>query len=290
MPRPLRLHVPAAFYHVTLRGNHQHDIFFRPADRDLFNELTAEVIERFAARLHGYCLMSNHVHLLLQVGDTPLGRIMLRIAGRYARTIQRNLQTTGHLFEKRYHAILVDADAYLLELLRYIHLNPVRAHLVARPHDYPWSSHHAYLGTQSQPWVTTEFALRMLDTRHDKAIDAYRRFIERDVDATSPALERNHGDQRILGADDFASRVLGAPWKMPSRKTLPELLEEAARHFSVSTEALCSHSRQRHLAQARAWVARQALARRIASLSQVARLLQRDESSLRECMHRHYPT
>jgi putative transposase len=119
MQRAPRLHVPAAHYHVTLRGNHRQNIFFSPADRQLFDEITAEVLDRFTARLHAYCGMTNHVHMLIQVGDTPLGRLILRIAGRYARTVQKHLRTTGHLFEKRYHPILVDADEYLLELLRY---------------------------------------------------------------------------------------------------------------------------------------------------------------------------
>jgi REP element-mobilizing transposase RayT len=88
MARPLRIHVPGAFYHVTLRGNHRQDIFFTSADRRLFDEITAEVLERFTARLHAYCWMTNHMHMLIQVGDAPLGRLMLRIAGRYARTVR----------------------------------------------------------------------------------------------------------------------------------------------------------------------------------------------------------
>ena len=148
MPRYPRLHVPGAFAHVTLRGNHRQDIFFSAADRELFNQLVGEVIECCGARLHAYCLMTNHVHLLIQVGDVPLGRIMLRIASRYARTIQQRFYTTGHLFERRYHSILVDADECLLELLRYIHLNPVRAGMVDNIAAYPWSSHHAYVGTR----------------------------------------------------------------------------------------------------------------------------------------------
>ena len=287
MPRPPRLHVPGAFYHVTLRGNHRQDIFFKPADRRLFNELTAEVIDRFTARLHAYCLMTNHVHLLVQVGDAPLGRLMLRIAGRYARTVQRQLHTTGHLFEKRYYPLLVDADEYLLELLRYIHLNPVRAHMVASANDYPWSSHHAYLGVQDQPWVTTDSALSMFHGQRDRAVAAYARFMVERSDK-SPLTECNPGDRRILGSDDFASKLLGDAWRPRSRKTLQELMDEASQKFEVSGEALRSASRQRRLTRARAWIAHQAITLRIASLSQVARLLERDESSLRECVRRHF--
>jgi REP element-mobilizing transposase RayT len=107
MPRPLRLHVPGAMYHVTLRGNHRQNIFFTTEDRRILSELIAEVVTRFGARLHAYCFMTNHIHALIQVADAPLGRLMLRIAGRYARTVQAKLHTTGHLFEKRYYPVLV---------------------------------------------------------------------------------------------------------------------------------------------------------------------------------------
>src|SRR3954447_17104786 len=140
MPRALRLHVPGAMYHVTLRGNHRQNIFFSPADRQLMSDLFAEVIERFGARVYAYCYMTNHIHALIQVSETPLGRIMLRVAGRYARQTQAKLHTTGHLFEKRYYPVLIDADEYLLELLRYVHLNPVRARMVDAADEYPWSS------------------------------------------------------------------------------------------------------------------------------------------------------
>src|SRR6187551_3554571 len=124
MPRKPRLHVDGGFYHVILRANHRQTIFFTSADRTLFAELVAENIERFGMRVHAFCWMSNHVHLLMQVGSLPLAKAMMRIAGRFARHMQRSLRTTGHFFERRYRAILVDADEYLLELVRYIHLNP----------------------------------------------------------------------------------------------------------------------------------------------------------------------
>jgi REP element-mobilizing transposase RayT len=166
------------------------------------------VLERFTARLHAYCWMTNPMHMLIQVGDTPLGTLILRIAGRYARTVQKHLRTTGHLFEKQYHPILVDADEYLLELLRYIHLNPVRARMVQHPSEYPWSSHHAYLGESAQSWVTTDFALRMFHSDRILAVAAYRHFIDRETGRPrhSPLSECNPADRRILGSDEFAGR------------------------------------------------------------------------------------
>jgi REP element-mobilizing transposase RayT len=290
MPRAQRLHIPAAHYHVTLRGNHRQNIFFSPADRQLFDEITAEVLDRFTARLHAYCWMTNHVHMLIQVGDTPLGKLILRIAGRYARAVQKHLRTTGHLFEKRYHSVIVDADEYLLELLRYIHLNPVRAHIVQHPTDYLWSSHRAYLGAVNQSWVTTDFALQMFHPDQAMAVDGYRRFVDSGVGlpGCSPLRECNPSDRRILGSDDFAAKLLGAAWKPRSGKQLSDLIDEACQQFCVTEEALLSTSSQRHLTKARAWISHQAITLRIASLSEVARRFHRTEAALRHSVKLHF--
>jgi putative transposase len=241
MPRPLRIHVAGAFYHVTMRGNHRQNIFFSPADRRLFDDITAEVLERFAARLHAYCWMTNHVHMLIQVSDAPLGKLMLRIAGRFARTVQRHLHTTGHLFEKRYHPILVDADRYLLELLRYIHLNPVRAHMVEHPSDYPWSSHRVYLGALDQPWVTTNFALGMFYAQRDQAIAAYQRssittFVPRALRLSPSAIRMMPASLAATISPQNSSAPRGSPDRtQPWRSSLPKLV-----NASASTKLLSS--------------------------------------------------
>lgn len=290
MPRPLRLHVPGAIYHVTLRGNHRQNIFFTARDREILGDLIAEVIARFEARLHAYCFMTNHVHALIQVADVPLGKLMLCIAGRYARTVQATLRTTGHLFEKRYYPVLVDADAYLLELVRYIHLNPVRAQMAAAPEDYPWSSHRVYLGQRNEPWVTTDFALSLFHAEREQAIHAYQRFVHEQVGQSviSPFVECNPHDRRVLGGDTFAARMLGEAWRPRYRKTLDQVIEEACAHFGVTAEDLVTSSRSQLLVRARAWIAHQAVSHRIASIAAVARQLNRDESSLRHGMRHHY--
>lgn len=140
MPRLPRLHVPGGCYHVILRGNHREALFACDNDRLVLNDIVADVIEKQQTRVHAFCWMTNHLHALAQVGDAPLGATMQRIAKRYSRSRHRQLRTTGHLFERRYKAWLVDADVYFIALLRYIHLNPVKAHTVTTPDDYPWSS------------------------------------------------------------------------------------------------------------------------------------------------------
>ena len=290
MPRPLRLHVPGAMYHVTLRGNHRQDIFHTTNDRKILIDLMSEVIIRFDARLHAYCFMTNHIHAVIQVAQVPLGRLMLRIAGRYARTVQAAMRTTGHLFEKRYHPVIVDADEYLLQLLRYIHLNPVRAGMVASPDDHPWSSHHVYSAKRDEPWVTTSFALSLFHSNYQTAVRAYRSFMLEGMGQTlrSPLEDCNVNDRRVLGSDDFAARVLGEAWRPRSKMTLEEVIDEACAKFRIDVTALSSPSRAAKLVRARAWVAHKATTLQIASIATVARRLCRDESSLRHGIKAHF--
>jgi REP element-mobilizing transposase RayT len=119
MSRLPRLHAPGSIYQVTARGNHRQDIFFKRSDRQALDEIMAHALERTGARVHAYCWMTNHLHLLAQVGTLPLGSLMQRVQSRFARFVQKGISTTGHLFENRYHALLVDADSYFVELLRY---------------------------------------------------------------------------------------------------------------------------------------------------------------------------
>lgn len=283
MPRSPRIHAPGAMYHVTLRGNHRQDIFFTADDRSLLTGIFWKVVVDCDALLHAYCYMTNHLHALVQVSDTPLSKIMLLVAGRYARAVQARLETTGHLFEKRYHAVLVDADAYLLTLLRYIHLNPVRAKLASSPDDYPWSSHHAYVGRRSEPWLTTEFALRMLGAGRERAIAAYEALV-RSPPSSSPLLECNARDPRILGGDAFARRILGDEWKPAPNDAFQQLIDAACERFAATEAELRSPSRLVNVARARNWVAEQALRAGIASVASIARYFNRDASSVRQAL------
>jgi putative transposase len=272
-------------YHVTLRGNHRQDIFFTPDDRSLLTYIISDILLDCGAQLHAYCYMTNHVHALLQVSDTPLSKIMLLVAGRYARRVQARLETTGHLFEKRYHALLVDADEYLLALLRYIHLNPVRASLVSSPDEYPWSSHHAYVGRRSEPWVTTEFALRMLDPDRRGAMAAYESLI-RSASTSSPLDQRNEHDRRILGGDEFAQRVLGENWKTRSNSALQQVIDDACVKFGTTETELRSPSRLKNVTRARVWIVQQARSAEIVSVASLAQYFNRDASSIRQVAYR----
>jgi REP element-mobilizing transposase RayT len=272
-----------------LRGNHRRTIFAEEGDQRLLNVIVARAVERFGARVHAYCWMSNHVHLLLQAGTDPIGNPMRNIAAEFARAMQAKLATTGHFFERRYHATLVDSDSYLLELIRYIHRNPVEAGIVARVGDYPWSSHHAYVGRRSEEWLTVEFGLRMFSADRARAIAAYRQFLDAPHDAEPwlATMASNGGSELAIGSDEFLSRVLGNATAGLQPQTLQELVEEGCRKFAVSMVRLESKLHDPYAARVRAWIARQAVSRRIASLAAVARMLGRNEATLRYAIRRY---
>lgn len=143
MPRKPRIHFPGALYHVILRGNAGHPIFLDDRGRQHFYELIGEGVDRFGHRIHGFCLMTNHVHLLVQVGEIPLSRIIHNLTLRYTAWLNSRHSRIGHLFHGRYKALLVDAENYLLELVRYIHLNPVRAGMAKLADEYRWTGNRA---------------------------------------------------------------------------------------------------------------------------------------------------
>ena len=150
MARRPRVHFPGALYHVISRGNQRQRIYKDDEDCRRFQALLGEVVKRHSITLYAYVLMPNHFHLLLEVGRTPLSKAMQSLLYRYTRHFNQHYRKIGHLFQGRYRAILCDRDNYLMELIRYLHLNPVRAGLISDPSRYQWSSHREYLRGEQQ--------------------------------------------------------------------------------------------------------------------------------------------
>ena len=178
MARPLRIQYPGAFYHITARGNERKDVYKNNRDREKFLSYLGTATERYGARIHAYCLMSNHYHLLLETPDGNLPQIMRHINGAYTTYFNVKRQRSGHLFQGRYKAILVEADEYATQLSRYIHLNPVRAGMVEEPGDYRWSSYQYYAGWQTPPeWLQTDFITDFFGGKKSIAQKRYREFV-----------------------------------------------------------------------------------------------------------------
>lgn len=283
MPRHPRQHVPGGLYHAILRGNHRQTIFHAEVDYLVFQDILRKALDRYGARLHAYCWMPNHVHLAVQVGEPPLGRLMHLLASRYARCKQRSVPTTGHLFERRYRARLVQADQYLLALVRYIHRNPVRAGLVADAADYPWSSHRAYLGRAHTEWLEIAPTLDLFSNSRIAAIAAYQRFTG--DDSRLDEIVEIHPDA-TAHPGSRASPPVGANQRspVPAPRSLEDIVIEVAGETGADIAQIRSTRRLPVLVLARAEIARRALREGAATLSQVAARLGRAPSSLSELL------
>ena len=236
MPRHPRIEFPGAIYHVTIRGNARQDIFSDDHDRERFLERLAESVDTYGVRLYLFCLMNNHVHLLLDTPGANLSRFMQSLETGY--TVYRNLryETVGHLFQGRYKAKLVEGDEYLLKLSRYVHLNPVcvekakelplkqRLELLQ---NYPWSSYRSYIGEAKRlDFVTYGPVLAQMITKKKSQQRKYRQFIEEGLaEPDADFLEMVRESPSAIGGDEFQEWV---------RKACMELVEKAARPEDVS--------------------------------------------------------
>jgi putative transposase len=200
MGRPLRIEFEGACYHVTSRGNEQKDIFKSKRDREKFLGYLESAVFRYGAIVHAWCLMTNHYHLLLETPQGNLSQIMRHINGAYTNYFNAKRKRAGHLFQGRYKAILIEAEQYLVELSRYIHLNPVRAGIVARPKDYPWSSYRVYVDLQPPAkWHQTEFILAHFDGQTAR----YRQFVEDLLDKEYESPLTQTVAATVMGSDEF---------------------------------------------------------------------------------------
>ncbi|HET6780739.1 MAG TPA: transposase [bacterium] len=176
VPRRPRGLIVQAFVHVAARGNRGFPLYLHQRDFESFLGRLEQYAAAGSARVHAYCLMTNHLHLLLEAGQSPISKCMQSLLARYAEYVNRRYQYRGHLFGGRFWSKVCLSDEYFLAVLRYIHRNPVRAGLVTNPEEYPWSSHRVYLGTLSVPWVTTK-CLELFSLDKHRAIERYARFV-----------------------------------------------------------------------------------------------------------------
>lgn len=239
MARPLRIEYAGALYHVTSRGNAQQEIYFSDADREAFLALLATSCERHGWLCHGYCLMTNHYHLLIETQYPTLSKGMKYVNGVYIQYFNRAHDRVGHIFQIRFKSIMVERDSYLLELCRYIVLNPVRAQMVKTAKDWPWSSYRATAGmTQPVKALTTDWVLGNFGKQRKRANIKYRMFVAEGKSQPSPWQKLKN--QVFLGADEFVEETqcklredqsladIPKPQKLAPKKAL----EYYIKHFS----------------------------------------------------------
>lgn len=225
MARPLRIIFPGAFYHVTSRGNEQKAVFKSKRDREKFLGYLESATERYNAVVHAFCLMDNHYHLLVETPFANLPQIMRHINGAYTTYFNIKRGRSGHLFQGRYKAILVDKDTYAKELSRYIHLNPVRANMVTTPEDYLWTSYRAYIGhAEPLDWLHRDFILAYFGKQRATAQKRYQEYVQAlaSREYESPLTAANAS--LVLGPAEFIQtikkRILG---KQVRSRDLPAL-------------------------------------------------------------------
>lgn len=249
MARKPRVHFPGALYHVISRGNQRQKIFRSDKDRSHYLDLLSRYQKRYSFRLYAYVLMSNHVHLLVEADEVPLAKVMQGLQQSYTLYFNRKYGLVGHLFQGRYKDILCDRDSYLMELVRYIHLNPVRSKLVKDPVDYPWSSHRIYLGKGTgQEWVQREWILSQFSGKVSEALRSYKEFVLDGIGAGHREDLYAVKEQRYLGDDQFVERVTRKTESEPSRPIRMDLGKIEAmvcRQYDLTVNLLRSKSKER---------------------------------------------
>lgn len=244
MARPLRIQYPGAVYHVMNRGGSRQKIFLDKPDYDAFVNTVDEIYDRWRVELFAYCLMGNHYHACLRTPEGNLSRVMRHLDGLYTQRFNRLHRRDGALFRGRYKAIVVDKDAYLAQVVRYIHLNPLEAGLVEEPQAYVWSSHRFYLRPKEAPkWLRLEEVMGEFGS-----IGAFHEFV---VEGNEEALEEFYkkGQQiPVLGDEEFRERLLEKPLRVERehprheraavRPSVDKVLTTLAKIYEVKVEDL----------------------------------------------------
>lgn len=219
MARPIRIEFAGALYHITSRGDRQEDIYLDDIDRKSFLTILSQVYERFNWLVHAYCLMDNHYHLLIETPDGNLSKGMRQLNGVYTQTSNKHHNKVGHVFQGRYKAILVQKESYLLELARYIVLNPVRARMVHTAREWPWSSYRDTAGYRKAPdWLTTDWILAAFGKRKSTAMEKYRQFVKAGKNQPSPWGQLKN--QIFLGSEQYVKDIQD---KIDADKDLSEI-------------------------------------------------------------------
>jgi REP element-mobilizing transposase RayT len=314
MPRKARIDAPGALHHIIVRGIEGKAIFHDRRDRYNFLDRFGDVISDTATPCFGWALMFNHAHLLLRTGLTPLAKVMQRLLTGYAQQFNRRHKRHGQLFQNRYKSFLCEEDAYLLELVRYIHLNPLRAAVVKdlkQLKTYPFCGHHVLMGEFDHEWQDTEYVLDMFGRTMGAARRAYAKFISQGVSAgRRPELVggglvrsvggwsalkgyrkigvRIKGDERLLGSSDFVEKTLKQANERLEEKArlqaagpdLEALIAKVAAYFKVDSEELKTVSKERKISRARKMLCYLAVRKLAISCAEVARALKISPSTV----------
>jgi REP-associated tyrosine transposase len=320
MPRQPRLDIAGALHHVMLRGINRSSIFRDDRDRTAFLEQVGQILGEGQDRIFAWVLMRNHVHILFKSGKMGISTFMRKLLTWYALYFNRRHHRTGHLFENRYKSILCDEDKYLLALVRYIHLNPVRAKVIPTMEEldrYPWSGHGTIMGKAKYPWMDIDTVLSQFGNSSKQAKAEYRRFVREGMgqgripELTGGGLVRSQGgwsqvlsmrtkghkeesDERILGSGDFVNDILREAEEREIRQlklkrsghSIEDIIEEECEKGEVSREELKRGNKRRQVCDARIAIARRSREELGLSGAEIARHLGVNTSSVNRALAR----
>lgn len=290
MARRTRHFLPEAIYHVMLRGNNGQAVFSSDAERCQFCLLMQEGTERYGHRILAFCFMTNHVHLAIQLKDVSLSKICQNLSFRYTRFYNKRHKTIGHLFQGRFKSILVEGNRYLKELIRYIHLNPVRAIIVDDPLHYHWSSHQAYLMKQEFTWLTRDNGLKMFGESRDEAMEAFHQFILSGIGRDDGIDFKKGISDGILGDDTFIEKMQEEIEDVLNNGSLTldleTLISVVTRWYEVDVKMLQAPGIERRMSHIRAVTALLARDTAGVSLKELTRFYGRSDSSMSQAAAR----
>jgi putative transposase len=319
MPRQARLDAPGTLHHVMIRGIEGRDIFTDDGDRAAFVSRLGKIVQEGGTKVVAWALMSNHVHLLLFSGAEGLSKLMRRLLTGYAIVYNLKHKRSGHLFQNRYKSIVCDENAYLLELVRYIHLNPVRAGLVGSIEGlglYPWTGHRVLIGKAGNGWQERGMVLGQLGSQESEAIERYKAYMEegkgqgRRPELVGGGLIRSMGgwsqvlssmgkrdkaieyDDRILGGGEFVSQIISEAEKKIRKQVrsgekkyrVGRVIEKACKKAGIKEQELRHGGRRWEVSRLRAKVARQLSRELGVSFAEIARNLGVGTSAIAKAM------
>lgn len=280
MARETRLHIPNSLYHVSLRANSGQLLFWDKQDGYSFYQLLAEGQEKFGHKVLGVCLLDDQIHLAILINKIPLSKIIHNLTFRYTRYFNKQHDRHGHLFVGRYKSTLVQRDRYLPDLIRYLHLTPVRLDLVKKPEDYLWSSHRAYLSTEQIDWLDTSELLSHFDAA--KPTTEYQEFILQGMQYGRPKdLAAANFKGRIFGDQEFVEQCLAfTEQSNAATVNLNELLNIVCHQYALTEQELINPGKQRTTSTARGILAYLVKQCQHISFTELAQRVGRDATTL----------
>ena len=281
MARKPRIHFTGAVYHVVLRGVDDGPIFKTVKDRKQWEALVAEGCQRFGHKIHAYAWLKDRAHFAIEVADAPLSKVMQNLSFRYTRYFNKAHDRTGPLFHGRYKAILIDPDKYLTDLVRYIHVEPLRSGTTKKIDDFKWSGHLAYLGEQETPWLTTDRVFGELAKTQKTAIKRYTASFKDGLkeEYRQDLMQGTEGG-RLLGDEEFVKKALKPVKKAPKPATLPQLVKLVCGEEKIKEAELKNESRARRESQIRQIITYLAMELEIGTLTDLAKRFNRDLTTM----------